>query len=117
MTSSFPGLTVTIDVDYTPPPDFVGGPNDYRAASRLNLTCQVEGATGVVTYQWTSTCTGPSSDCFIYTGGGASRTTETISRATLRSTDSGTHTCTATDSVGKFNCGSASIMANITGKF
>ena len=110
MTSSFPGLNVTIDVVYTPPPDFVGGPNDYRAASGVTINCQAEG--GTETYQWSSTCTGPNNNCFV-----PGKKTQTISRTTLRSTDSGTHTCTATDSVGKFNSGSASIMANIIGKF
>ena len=42
-TCSLSGLTVTIDVDYTPPSDFVGGPTDYRAASSVTLTCRVEG--------------------------------------------------------------------------
>ena len=100
-------LQLTINVDYTSPPDFVGGSNDYRAASTLLLTCQVTGATGTVTYLWISTC---SSNCFVL-----GKTDQTISRITLRSSDSGTHTCTATDSVG--NSGSASIMANIIGRF
>ena len=86
-----PGLTVTIDVDYTTPPDFVGGPNDYRAASEVFLTCQVEGEDGSETYQWSSTCTGPGYSCFV-----PGKTNETIARTTLRSTDSGNHTCTAT---------------------
>ena len=85
------GLTVTIDVDYTPPPGFVGGPNDYRAASTLILTCQVVPEAGSEIYLWTSTCTGPGSTCFV-----PGRTSQAIYRPVLRSTDSGSHTCTAT---------------------
>ena len=85
---SLSGLNVTIGVDYTAPPDFVGGPNDYRVASTVTLTCQVEG--GGWAFQWSSTCTGLSSNCFVQT-----QTTETITRTTLRSTDSGNHTCMA----------------------
>ena len=99
-------LQLTINVDYTSPPDFVGGSNDYRAASTLLLTCQVTGGSGTISYLWISTCTG----CFVLR-----KTDQTISRITLRSSESGTHTCTATDSVG--NSGSASIMANIIGRF
>ena len=98
-------LTVTIDVDYTAPSDFVGGPNDYRAASTVTLTCQVTGGKQMVTYSWTSTC---STRCFIH-----SKTSQTVRRITLQSIDSGTHTCTAT-------CGglieSATIEMNIVGE-
>ena len=105
---SFPGLNVTIDVDYTPPPDFVGGANDYRAASSVNLTCQVEGATRTETYQWTSTCTGPKTNCFV-----PGKTNQTISRSSLHSTDSGNHTCTANRSS---LTGSATIEMNVVGE-
>ena len=101
-------LTVTIDVDYTPPPDFVGGPNDYRAASKVTLTCQVIRGVGW-TFQWSSTCTGPSSDCFV-----PGQTTQAITRGNLRSTDSGNHTCTATRDIG--NTGSATIEMNVVGE-
>ena len=94
------GLTVTIDVDYTPPPDFVGGPNDYRAASSVTLTCQVAG-----TIMWSSTCTGPSSNCFV-----PGQTSKTIRRTVLHSTDSGMHTCNAT------RVGSATIEMNVVGE-
>ena len=106
--SLLPGLTVTINVDYTAPPDFVGGPNDYRAASAVILTCQVEGETGSETYQWSSTCTGPSSGCFV-----PGRTAQPITRGTTRSTDSGNHTCTATRGA---LTGSATIEMNIAGE-
>ena len=90
LTCSLPaGLNVTIDVDYTPPPDFVGGPNDYRAASTLHFTCQVTGGSGTILYLWTSTCTG----CFINS---QTMQNQMVGRTTLQSVDSGTHTCMAT---------------------
>ena len=108
-TYSLSGLTVTIDVDYTPPPDFVGGPNDYRASSSVTLTCRVEGETGLETYQWSSTCTGPWSHCFVH-----GSYYQTISRTTLRSTDSGNHTCTATNPYNGL-AGTATIEMNVIG--
>ena len=85
----YTGLTVTIDVDYSAAHPVVGGPNDYRAASTVILTCQVEGATEAETYQWSSTCTG----CFINS---QTMQNQIIGRAALQSIDPGTHTCTAT---------------------
>ena len=80
---------------------------DYRAASGpVTLTCQVEGATGTVTYQWTSTCTHP--PCFVI------GTNREISRLFVRAgVDDGTHTCTVTDSDGP--TGTDSIVMNIVG--
>ena len=100
---------------YTPPPDFVGGPNDFRAASTVTLTCEVDGATGAETYLWTSTCTGPGSSCFIYTGSGASKITQAISRTTVRSSDSGSHTCTATRTTPSEASGTATFEMNVIG--
>ncbi len=101
-------LTVTIDVDYTPPADFDPPTvNDFRAGSGpATLTCQVEGATGTVSYQWTSTC----SNCF------ARGTSPSVTGNFLRvNFDQGTHTCTATDSGG--GTGSASFVMRIIGMF
>ncbi len=102
-------LTVTIDVDYTPPADFDRpSVNDFRAGSGpVTLTCQVEGATGSVTYQWTSTC----GNCF------ASGTSPLVTQQFLRAgLDDGTHTCTATDSDGG-ETGSADFVMRIIGMF
>ncbi len=102
-------LTVTIDVDYTPPADFDRPTvNDFRAGSGpVTLTCQVEGATGTVTYQWTSTC----GNCFA-----KGPTTQSVIGTFLRvDVDDGTHTCTATDSGG--GTGSASFVMRIIGMF
>ena len=69
-----------------------------------SLACQI-GTTptppiGAVTYRWTSTCLG---DCFVLNQSTAAR----VSTLYLKAVDSGTHTCTVTDSVG--NQGSASV--------
>ena len=109
-TLSLTGLTVTIDGDYISPPDFVGGPNDYRAASGVTLTCQVEGGSGAVTYLWSSTCTGAISLCFVQT-----QIDQIVSRSNLRSSDSGTHTCLVTDSANG-QTGSATIEMNVVGE-
>ena len=104
---SLTDLSVSITIVRTDPPDFVGGPNDYRAASAVSLTCQVEGS-GTTTYLWSSTCTGPSGNCFV-----PGRTDQTLARGTLRSTDSGSHICTATRGA---LTGSATIEMNVVGE-
>ncbi len=82
--------------------------NDFRAGSGpATLTCQVEGATGTVSYQWTSTC----DNCF------ATGTSQSVTNGFLRAgLDDGTHTCTATDSNGG-ETGSASFVMRIIGMF
>ena len=103
-------LAVTFDVDYTPPFGFVGGPNDYRAASGgLTITCQATGGSGPVTYLWTSTC---STGCFISS---ATEGNEVVGRGSLQSVDSGNHTCTVTDSDGG-EIGNATIEINVVGE-
>ena len=97
-------LSVSIMIVRTAPPDFVGGPNDYRAASGVTLTCQVAGS-GTTTYLWSSTC---SSNCFV-----PGHITPEINRGTTRSTDSGMHTCTATRGA---LTGSATIEMNVVGE-
>ena len=102
-------LAVIIDVDYSEaPPDFVGDPNDYRAASMLLLICQAEGETGSETYEWTSTCTG----CFINSW---TFQNQVVGRATLQSVDSDNHTYTVTNSDGG-EMGSATIKINVVGE-
>ena len=100
-------LTVLIVIGRTDPPDFVGGPNDYRAASEVTLTCQATGGSGTILYQWSSTCSGPTSNCFV-----PGQTAQTINRGTLRSTDSGNHTCTVSGGL----TGSATIEMNVVGE-
>ncbi len=83
--------------------------NDFRAVSGpVTLTCQVEGATGTETYQWTSTC----GNCFA-----RGPTSQSVTGNFLRvNFDQGTHTCTATDSDGG-ETGSASFLMRIIGMF
>ncbi len=78
--------------------------NDYLVASLVTLTCEVgAGAVGPVTYLWTSTCSG---ECFI-----AGQTSATVSTSALKAADSGSHTCTVTDSVGSTGTGSIEFVA------
>ena len=99
------GLKTIIEIDYTPPdqyPDYA--PPNYRAASSVTLRCRTEGASGSVRYRWSSTC----SSCFA-----SSSYSSSVSQSILKSRDSGTHTCTTTDSTG--NTGSNSTQMNIVG--
>ena len=100
------GLKTTIDIDYTPPdqyPDYA--PPNYRAASSVTLRCRTEGASGSVSYRWSSTC----NSCFA-----SSSSSYSITESILRARDGGYHTCTATDSNG--NTGSDRIQMNIVGE-
>ena len=100
------GLKTTIDIDYTPPdqyPDYA--PPNYRAASSVTLRCRTEGASGSVSYRWSSTC----SSCFA-----SNSYSSSISESILKYRDNGVHTCIATDSIG--NTGNNSTRMNIVGK-
>ena len=100
------GLKTTIDIDYTSPdqyPDYA--PPNYRAASSVTLRCRTQGASGSVSYRWSSTC----SSCFA-----SSSSSSYINEGFLRSRDNGNHTCTATDRNG--NTGSDTIQMNIVGE-
>ena len=68
----------------------------------MALTCQVEGATGSETYVWTSSLNA-------VTGQPNMR-----SRATVRSSDSGSHTCTAFRTVPS-GTGTATFEMNVIG--
>ena len=98
---------MTIDVDYSPPSDFTLQPPYYRAASSVNLTCNVDGLEGDIVYNWTSTCSG---NCFVVSG----RSSRSMSKWALQSTDSGFHTCTVSDIGGCV--GNASIEMKVVGE-
>ena len=101
------GLKTTIDIEYISPdqyPDYA--PPNYRAASSVTLRCRTEGASGSVSYRWSSTCR----SCFA-----SSSSSSYINEGFLRSRDNGNHTCTATDTNG--NTGSDTIQMNIVGEF
>ena len=93
-------LNVSITIDYTPPPDAVLGENEYRAASSILLTCEVEVTEGAVTYSWVTTLGEGSED--------------QIRESILGSEDTGNHTCAAIDSTG--NSGTATVEINVVGK-
>ena len=98
-------LLVNIRVSYTPPPEFIAGPNEYRAASGpVRVTCTAVGGTGPVSYQWSSTCR----DCPFL-----SATRSSVYLTFVHSGDTGIHTCTAMDS--KIH-GSRSIIFNVVGR-
>ena len=86
-------LNVSIQVDYTPPEDFLlPSPPYYRPASSVSLACVAPpDAVPPLTYRWSSTC----SSCF--TSNNSSRE---ITIDILRSSDGGIHTCTVTDAEG-----------------
>ena len=100
-----PELFIDVTVSYTPPPGFIPGPNEYRAASGpVTVNCTAVGGTGPVSYQWSSTCRA----CNFQT---ASK--RIIIRAAAISGDTGTHTCTATSGS---KIGSRSIIFKVVGK-
>ena len=108
-----PPVSVSINVDYTPPPGFTpGDPTEYRAASGpVDVTCTATGAGGTdpdidYTYQWTSDCI----NCPFQT---SSDRMITLGAVTIFY--DGTHTCTATRE-GQSASGSASIVFNIVGE-
>ena len=101
-----PELFVDVRASYTPPPGFIPGPNEYRAASGpVNVTCTAVGGTGPVSYQWSSTCR----NCPFLTENSGS-----IIREAVHSGDTGDHTCTATRN-SRIH-GSGSISFNVVGE-
>jgi hypothetical protein len=103
---NYTALKTVITVSYTPPDQYpTYSPPHYRAASSVTLRCSAQGASGSVSYRWSSTC----SSCFA-----SSSTSSTISESMLRSRDAGVHTCTVTDSSG--NSGSNITQMYIFGK-
>ena len=88
----YTALNVSIEVTYNPPSDFtLPSPPHYRPATSVTLTCRAYGATGTVTYRWSSTC----SSCFA-----SSSTSQSVSDNILTSSDAGVHTCRARDADG-----------------
>ncbi len=96
-------LNVTIAIQYDPPAGVTLTPPDYSPASSVSLRCEATGASGSVSYQWNSTCSG----CFVR------GTSQTQSQSYLWSDDAGEHTCVATD--GRGNTGRATTRMNIIG--
>ena len=104
-------LSVRINASYNPPSSFSFAPPSYRAASALTLSCLVQGldsSSEIVTYRWSSTCSG---NCFTQR---ADTVTATVSTPYLHSYDTGIHTCTAYDLLGR--TGNASITVDVVGE-
>ena len=98
---------MTIEITYSPPdqyPDY--SPPNYRAASSVTLRCVATGATGYLSYHWSSTCR---RGCFAY-----NTRAQTIHKNILTSHDAGVHTCNVTDEAG--NTGTNNTTMNIVGK-
>ena len=76
------------------------------------LDCQIGNSPtsfiGPVMYEWTSTCSG---ECFVLRQPGSA----TVSTQHLKAADSGTHTCTVTDSVGNQGRANVNILATGNG--
>ena len=98
-------LKVTIKVICSGPPC---DPPNYRTGSSVTLQCMVEGASGSVSYYWTTTCT---SSCFMSDG----YTGSTLQDNFLRYYDAGNYTCTVTDEIG--NTGQDKVVMNINGRY
>lgn len=83
-----------------------------KVGTSHELACEIDNSqtapVGALTYKWTSTCSG---ECFVLRQSGLG----TVSTQYLKAADSGTHTCTVTDSVG--NQGNASVNTSATGRF
>ena len=85
-------LNVTVSTDYTGAPgenpDDLG-PNEFTAASILNLNCRVQGSSGTLTYEW-SECTGCSLS--------SDTSTLRLAQPALNSYHAGIYTCTVSES-------------------
>ena len=95
-------------IQYTPTPDVLFEPPNYRPGASVTLTCNVFGVTGPVSYRWSSTSPCSDNGCFA-----SSSTSSYVSTSTLYWYDAGQHTCTVSDSSG--NHGSSTTEMNIRG--
>ena len=92
---------VTIQISYNRPSDFTQlSPPYYHPASSITLICNAYGASEIIRYYWTSTCTSCSTRIY---------TTQRVDIDFLTSAHAGTYTCTVTDSGGRTANSSAEI--------
>lgn len=79
----------------------------YQVGSSLGLSCQAQGAYPPLHYSWNSTCESP---CFV-----SMQTTSFIRKNALHSVDSGNHTCSVLDYVGR--TGDATVQLLVSGMY
>ena len=97
---------MTIDVAYTPPADFnLENPPNYKTNTDVTFTCRVEGASGDVKYQWSSTA-----DRQLL----ADSNSRFLTKNMLDSNDTGNYTCTAMDD--NNNNGSGTTEVEVVGE-
>ena len=97
---------MTIGVNYSPPADFnLTSPPNYKTNTDVTFTCQVEGASGDVNYQWSSTAESKLP---------ADSNSKVLTKSMLNSSDIGNYTCTATDA--NNNIGSETTEVDVIGE-
>ena len=95
-----------IDVEYTRPADFnLISPPNYKTNTDVTFTCRVEGASGIIKYQWSSTAENKLP---------ADSTSKVLTKNMLNSYDTGNYTCTATDA--NNNTGSETTEVDVIGE-
>ena len=84
-------VKVNIYAIYDQPPDFdLPSPPYYRPATSVTLQCNVTGATGPISYHWTSNSSNPLS--------AYQQALQNIRITRMRVVNSGLYVCTVTDS-------------------
>ena len=97
---------MTIDVEYTRPADFnLIIPPNYKTNTDVTFMCRVEGASGDVNYQWSSTAESKLP---------ADSNSQVLTKNMLDSYDTGNYTCTATDA--NNNIGSGTTEVDVIGE-
>ena len=97
---------MTIGVAYARPADFnLEYPPNYKINTDVTLTCQAEGASGNVKYQWLSTAERDLP---------ANSNSQNLTKTMLNSYDTGNYTCMAMDA--NSNIGSATTEMKVIGE-
>ena len=115
-------LNVTVSADYTAAPGENAddlGPNEFTAASILNLNCTVLGNSGTLTYEWSVTGNPDTSDCRSCTIIGTPPHTSTLRLAelALNSYHAGIYTCTVSESGRPDSGNSDDFTVTVVGEF
>ena len=95
-----------IDVEYTRPADFnLISPPNYKTNTDVTFTCRVEGASGIVKYQWSSTAERELPE---------DSNSQVLTKNMLNFNDTGNYTCTVTDA--NNNIGSGTTEVDVIGE-